>query len=330
MAQLQIKTVFLDGSEQQSHSYEWGRGYGFIFSSIQLPVNQQTLKGITLAIRTKEMAGVEDLCVLVRSTLPEAQRDSANRLYRQPINFEKGKRLRIICIGESTTYGVGASPAATWPFMLQLAFDVAYPNQFEVVNLGREGQFIEEYNINLVRSSFIHLDYFREGDKDYQFILSQYLNHSAGFGWKDLKPDIALIVPVWNDMTNILLQKVKERLHTQYKKSFFYRFTDLMNRCPVSNGLALGYYIKKMALIRMENYLTSKRIGSVDLSSSMVDIEKTYKNDLVEFISRFREYLPQAKIYLVSLPGLFVKQSYTEYEMSRYRDSFYPLLKTPT
>jgi hypothetical protein len=322
LAQLQIKTAFIDGNEEKSHSYEWGKGYGFIFSSIQLPINRETVKRITLSIETKEMAAIEDLYVLVRRALPEAKRDSANRLYRQPINFQKGKRLRIICIGESTTYGVGASRVATWPFMLQLAFDVAYPNRFDVMNLGREGQFIEEYNINLIRSSFIHHDYFRDGDKDYQFILSQYLNHSAGFGWKDLKADIALIVPVWNDMTNVLLEKVKERLHVQYKRSLFYRFTDLMNRCPVSNRLALGYYIKKMALIRMENYLTSKRISSLDLSSSMGEIERIYKNDLIEFISRFREYLPQTKIYLVSLPGLFVKQSYTEYEMSRYRDSF--------
>ena len=54
----------------------------------------------------------------------------------QDINHSKKK---ILCLGDSFTEGVGASLDSTWPNLLQLRLDAAYPDSFVVVNAGVSG-----------------------------------------------------------------------------------------------------------------------------------------------------------------------------------------------
>jgi lysophospholipase L1-like esterase len=51
----------------------------------------------------------------------------------------KGDRRRILCVGDSRTFGLGVDDGATWPAQLQQALDARHPGRFEVVNAGVSG-----------------------------------------------------------------------------------------------------------------------------------------------------------------------------------------------
>jgi len=51
----------------------------------------------------------------------------------------KDERVRILAVGDSTTYGSGAADAETWPARLQQALDDRAPGRLEVINAGVPG-----------------------------------------------------------------------------------------------------------------------------------------------------------------------------------------------
>ena len=63
---------------------------------------------------------------------------NADMLRQAPVG-PKTDRKRILCIGDSRTFGVGVGDAETWPAQLQQALDVQRPGRFEVINAGVTG-----------------------------------------------------------------------------------------------------------------------------------------------------------------------------------------------
>ncbi len=51
----------------------------------------------------------------------------------------KTARRRILCVGDSRTFGVGVGDSDTWPAQLQQALDARRPGRFEVINAGVTG-----------------------------------------------------------------------------------------------------------------------------------------------------------------------------------------------
>ena len=81
--------------------------------------------------------------------------------YTAKPNRNDKDKVRILCIGESTTFGVGGGISDDYPSQLGQILDAKYPNKFSVYNRGVPGitsslillnlkRFLAETNPNLV------------------------------------------------------------------------------------------------------------------------------------------------------------------------------------
>ena len=68
---------------------------------------------------------------------------------------EKGSRIRIFCIGPSTTFGAASSDDQTWPARLEYYLNADKKNRFEVINSGFPAAYSLNY-INLIRYELIN------------------------------------------------------------------------------------------------------------------------------------------------------------------------------
>ena len=192
-------------------------------------------------------------------------------IYRQSIEPNEKTKPRILCIGESTTYGEGLPIEETYPFMLNKFFPGA-----EIYNLGRCGQYLTECFINFFHSANTHKRYFRLDDKGYFKKLKHYIRHSEEYGWKDLEPDIVVIAMEWNDLVNLLIREVM-------KCGF-----------PNTNIRAI--------LMIWQNWVAKRMMKNDNLWDYILNVRKTYKKDMGLFISMWKVFFPNVKIHLVSLP----------------------------
>ncbi len=70
----------------------------------------------------------------------EPWRVSTNSLgLRHPPIAIKGDRYRILCLGDSRTYGFGVEDDETWPARLQAILDERAPGRYDVINAGVPG-----------------------------------------------------------------------------------------------------------------------------------------------------------------------------------------------
>ncbi len=228
----------------------------------------------------------------VRSASSVKERNDFS-LYREPFSIPRQKdRIRILAMGGSTTYGLGLDLSATWPKLLSARLNKHFPNRYEVINLGRLGGHLEEFIQNYHRSSTVYIprDKWSNGDrpgtKDF-----------ADWGWKDLNPDIIILVPIVNDTApdyiyfsepNIIAKAAHKVLSAGGKPFLF-------------NKLALGFYFKKLlTILELKN-----RRQTTDLSVRLNKIRSDYTKNLVDFIQLWDT---QTRIYLIGLPLLFNKE----------------------
>jgi len=68
---------------------------------------------------------------------------------------DKEGRIRIFCLGPSTTFGGGSSDSETWPGRLQYYLDKAAGGRFEVINSGFPGYYSLNY-LNILRHELIN------------------------------------------------------------------------------------------------------------------------------------------------------------------------------
>ena len=63
------------------------------------------------------------------------------------INIEKGDKYRILCFGDSWTYGFGVNIENSWPKILEQYLLINGIDNVEVINCGRPGQFTSTYKM---------------------------------------------------------------------------------------------------------------------------------------------------------------------------------------
>lgn len=198
--------------------------------------------------------------------------DSALREYVELINIKKEDgAYRIVCIGGSTTQGVGLPREEKYPFLLEQILDERHPGRFEVLNLGLHGANTRNF-----------FQRFHKASKE------------ANFGWKDLDVDLVIICPVWNDFIFALKSKVEDSIWESSKASV---------KKHLSSRLALGYYIYLSLEIIQQRMAESYYNKSDEFFARQLELEKDrFRNRLADVVEQWQGV--DARVYLLLLPGL--------------------------
>lgn len=249
-------------------------------------------KDIGLHVKIKEWKNISKDQELIsqydNAALREVVDDtSALQEYINPINFQKKSGVyRILCIGGSTTRGVGTETDQSYPAFLQKIFDDKYPERVEVFNLGLHGATTEDFIERFYKASTY-----------------------AQFGWKDLNPDLVILAPVWNDLYGAIYFSDKDLLIAKLSWKDF--LEHIKNN--ISSRCALGYYIYKSSIVvyeKKKKYEHDNQIQDVDMFLSEL---KPAKEIMQKNISKIIELWKKknAEVYLMVFPGL-VKESWTD------------------
>lgn len=218
--------------------------------------------------------------------------NDAQKLYREPFAIERSGRLRIVTIGGSTTYGFGVNNEVTWPKLLSQKLEKHLPGKYEVVNLGRLGGHLEEFIRNFHSSSNIYIP--RE---DWIKGVRPKVGDFASWGWKDLKPDIILLVPIVNDTAPDYLSYAEPNTMVRIAR----RSLNIISSSSVANKVALGFYIKR-GLIALGN-MNKEYVA--DNAERLAAIKKGYEQNLQQF---FDLWSKDVTVVLLGLPLLFNKE----------------------
>lgn len=261
---------------------------------------------ITVKLTNEYFSACFKGAVLTLQEIKKSRLPQPRSLYRERFNYKKGKVLRVLAIGGSTTWGARggyfgpSEPYLTYPSILEQKV-MSFPNiDIEVFNLGRCG-----FRIGLHALPQMNGPKF---DKD-----------SYAFGLDDLKPDLVLIAPVWND----LLHEVRYDL---VNKPFFMNTTyndvmEMMERNWFVQRFAFGFfawnYISQLAgkdpqFIIDENnsketvdalfkYAIERKLIFLK-SDAFNQAKERYKKILFEYCRLWKK--SGAKVFLITLPGL--------------------------
>lgn len=305
------------------HQDEWE----YITVVIDKPIYFGDLQKITLKINC-ELPCLYKKPVLLFSSVRKnpGGTNSANRLYREPINYtKKNKCYRVVCIGGSTTYGIGASDNATYPYILQQKLNAVAPGRFEVINLGKQSGHIRQFLLDSYKSSFeFEPNYIHDAHwLNYNEIKEEHFKNCAKFGWLDLKPDMLIIAPCWNDINNLVMW---HGMGSDKEIGLGFTCRNLFTIVEFSNFFqkyALGYYLKELVYIIAqhildEHIIKSKIMESDEEVNAVINkiekkknspecdkIKHNYEKNLIFLLSLYRDILSNPEILLVTLPGLY-------------------------
>jgi len=213
-------------------------------------------------------------------------------LYREPFVIKKNTRVRIAAIGGSTTYGFGVNNELAWPKLLSQKLEKHFPGKYEVINLGRLGGHLEEFIQNFNSSSNVYIP--RE---DWIKGIRPNVGDFASWGWKDLKPDIILLVPIVNDTAPDYLYYARPNVTAKIAM----KGLNIISSISLANRFALSFYIKK-GLIALEN-LNKEHI--TDNAERLAVIKNGYERNLEQFIYLWSK---DVTVVLLGLPLLFNKE----------------------
>jgi len=207
--------------------------------------------------------------------------------YRAPINYKKDESVtRIVCIGGSTTFCITDNwDFETYPYILEQKLNSLSPGKFEVLNLG-----IEAY--------------------DSRQLLECTLDKSAPdveYNWLDLKPDIVILAPCWNDTYMPLLKGWRKITFLRYIGSLFER---------LGRYCALGNYL--LAIVEDSWYLHASEKHQYNKHEKMVHQLKEHS---ITRVARLVEVYQAdgARVYLLRLPASTVRD-YSSEEMNIIKD----------
>lgn len=236
--------------------------------------------------------------------------DSALREYVEVINFPKKKDLyRILCIGGSTTRGVGIDRQQSYPSFLQQILDKESGGHFEVFNLGLHGGTTPDF-----------IQRFYKASRD------------ADFGWRDLSPDAVIIVPVWNDLRGDLLAESD----LYFVGSIKWKDALTFIKDNLSSRLALGYYVYKALALRYEKVLSQYQKNDINfVILRLRPAKERLRHKINRIIEQWRRR--GVKVYLAVFPSLieegwpdgllmsYLKQNYPESVFFGHRQ--YPIIQ---
>jgi len=210
--------------------------------------------------------------------------------YRKEFKYEKSpKKIRILTIGGSTTYGQGLDHKHTWPFILERMLNKKNKN-FEVINLGLRGGNLKEQLLNsrglipqrLLRESFL-------------FNPKLHPIESGLPGWLDLNPDLVIMAPQINDVAPDLYFGLGRK-----NKALSYQIVSFMDQNIIFNKLALSFYLKKILIDDFSNNIKDEDF--VKIKEDILNSQNRMKENLSSLI---RLWKIKSKVVVVQFPQLF-------------------------
>ena len=244
------------------------------YNSVSLHVRQRAQEG---AVKDKRLLSDYNNSLLHR--IPYL--DSALREYRETFNFRKKAAVfRILCIGGSTTRGVGVLPEESYPALLQQKLEVKAPGSYEVFNLGLQSANTGDFIARFYRAS-----------------------DTAEFGWRDLRPDLVIIAPLWNDLN----AEVLESRISRFTGSLTWQQLTGFVKTHLSSRWALGHYIyvwleNTAQDVKDRHYAADKRDFSRRLDIAKVNFRKHLEKDIILWQAE------KVKIYLMVFPCLIEEE----------------------
>ena len=206
---------------------------------------------------------------------------SAMGVFVQKINYRKNDALkRIIFLGGSTMYGASYTTVeGTIPKWFDLKLQSARPGRYEVLNMGATGA-TTEFMVNALRP----------GPAASQINAVDGLFSTLSFNCLDLRPDIVVIAPMYNDFT--LGAQVNSKPFKSFQRLTEGRITGFIFR-----NCAVGYYLY--------SYLKNNVLKDIlqhNTSEGLLNCSAAYRNNL-DYVVRTLQ-ARGAKVYLTALPNL--------------------------
>lgn len=261
---------------------------------------------ITVKLTSEDSPAYFNGAVLTLQEIKKSRLPDPRSLYRERFNFKKGKAFRILAIGGSTTWGgrggfFGPSePHLTYPSILEQKV-MSFPNtDIEVFNLG----------LCAFRMGLHALPQMNGPDFD---------KDSYAFGLDELKPNLVLIAPAWNDL---LAEARYDLAHRRFFMNITYRnMLDTLGRNWFAQRFALGWF----AWFYLQHWTAGDRDYVLPKNANKEEVDaickkimerklRFFKSDAFNSAKeRYRRFLfdycrlwkeSGAKVYLVTLPGL--------------------------
>lgn len=209
------------------------------------------------------------------------------RLYRSAFPIPKApERARILVVGGSTTYGFGVQAADAWPRRLGRKLEASHPGRFEVVDVSYLGGHLESFLSDFHQASrrYVPREKWIDGERPAPDDL-------ASWGWRDLDPDIVIVVPLVNDTAPDFVS-----MRTYGASGRWRRRVQRALDAPVMRRLAISHYLG-VALRQVP-----ARDPGFRADVALRTIAESYRGNLERFVSLWG---PDRRILLVGLPLLF-------------------------
>lgn len=221
------------------------------------------------------------------------RRRSANHFYIEPINraLQQDNPVRILALGGSTTYGDGAGDVTNYPIALKNLLNLHSPGpRFEVINAGQKGNTSFGMLYQYDQTDRFHL--VANGDMS----LKSPMNCTE-FTLKDLKPDVVLLAPVYNDLFTTL-QMGNQILAANEKEGVVYFLNTVVPRFLKNNYFmknnAVGDFLYKRYRILVGSWLTTQS------AESDRNAQQVFASNLELLVSKFQAQ--GAKVILLQFP----------------------------
>lgn len=217
---------------------------------------------------------------------PRASSDFA--LYRAEFPIaRKPQQLRILVVGGSTTYGFGVRAADAWPARLRNKLEKRHPRKFEVVDVSYLGGHLAGFVSDYTHASrrYISRELWLKGDRPQP-------NDLAGWGWRDLDPDIVIVAPVVNDTAPDFAFMRQEAGAPAWRRSV----ERALAETPLLADLAISYYARTV----LRNI--GGRAEEFDAHAARARIRESYRASLEQFVSLWGT---GRQVLVVGLPWLF-------------------------
>jgi lysophospholipase L1-like esterase len=182
------------------------------------------------------------------------------------------KNHRILCLGDSTTYGIGASNVNefSYPSQLQKLFDNIIPNNnYKVINLGKPG----------INSSQL-LNRFEKNVAEY-------------------KPDIIIIMVGINDPWNFEESNILDFYNVPAAKQLYMRIELLLNQSKLFRFLKLVFMSSKFNELTVPDFDNKTLSHAVEFYSSDPAKATAFHDAIVNNITKLKEIADHHNVTII-------------------------------